>query len=363
MRVLCLSAYDAGSHRRWHEGLAARLGADTFTTLSLPPRYFRWRIRGNSLYWAHEWRELLEQSWDVVLATSMVDLSALRGFVPSLADALNVVYFHENQFAYPTSSGQHEDITPAVVNLYSALCADRVAFNSRYNLESFLAGTRDFASRMPDYVPEGLADAVEGRSRVLPVPLAPACFAEHDAPSPSRPLSIVWNHRWEYDKAPSRFFDALDRLHQRGLDFELHVLGERFRSYPKVFDRAHEALADHIATWGYVESADDYRAILRRADLVVSTSLHEFQGLAMLEAIAAGCRPLAPDRLAYREYVPEAWRYESFVDDADREVAVLAGRLAEFAEDPQRVRDSDAIDVSRYSWDALSDAYQELLEA
>lgn len=363
MRVLCLSAYDAGSHRRWHEGLEARLDVDEFSTLTLPPRYFRWRIRGNSLYWAHECRQTLEQDWDVVLATSMVDLSALRGFVPNLSDALNVVYFHENQFAYPTSAGQHHDVTPAVVNLYSALCADRVAFNSRYNLESFLEGAGEFLARMPDFVPHGLVDKVEACARVVPVPLARACFRDHVSASPNRPLSIVWNHRWEYDKAPKRFFDALAEVSARGVDFEVHVLGERFRSYPEVFDRARDDLADHVSTWGFVDNPDEYRAILQGADLVVSTSLHEFQGLAMLEAIAAGCRPLAPDRLAYREYIPEEWRYESFVDDADREVEGLADKITALAQNPTLLRESDAVDVSRFSWDALRDAYGELLHA
>lgn len=372
MRILCLSAYDAASHRRWWRGLVDHMAEHDWTVLTLPARHFRWRIRGNSLSWAFGHRDTLEAGWDVVLATSMVDLSALRGFVPALADAHTVVYFHENQFAYPTSDDQHPDVTPAVVNLYSALCAERVAFNSRYNRDSFLAGARDFLARMPDGVPDDVVERIEQRAEVVPVPLDDACFAESTRPTEpappdeasaaDRPLAIVWNHRWEYDKAPERFFAALQRVAARGLDFELHVLGQRFRSYPDCFERARADLADHIATWGYVDDVARYRDILRGADLCVSTSQHEFQGLAMLEAVAAGCRPLAPARLAYPEYVPEPWLYESRPDDADAEVAALADRLAELCAAPARARRSEAVDVSGYGWNALRERYERLLD-
>ncbi len=359
MRILCLSGYDAASHRRWRRGLADHLDEHDWTMLALPARHFRWRIRGNALTWAFGHRHVLEQTWDVVLATSMVDLSALRGFAPGLAGALNVVYFHENQFAFPTSPGQHEDVTPAVVNLYSALCADRVAFNSRHNCDSFLDGADAFLRRMPDGVPDGVVERIRQRAHVLPVPLDDGCFGP---PTPrSGPLSIVWNHRWEYDKAPDRFFEALRRVSARGLDFALHVVGQQFRRRPDAFDRAQRDLGEHIATWGYVEDPDTYCGLLANCDLVVSSALHEFQGLAMLEAMALGCRPLAPNRLAYPEYVPPDWLYASYPDDAEREIAALTDRLAELCAQPSRVRESAPVDVSGFRWGVLGDRYRNLL--
>ncbi len=85
MRVLLLSAYAAGSHVHWRERLTAMLPDWQLTVLELPPRHFNWRIRGNPLYWSMAERETLEAGYDLVLATSMVDLATLRGLVPALA--------------------------------------------------------------------------------------------------------------------------------------------------------------------------------------------------------------------------------------------------------------------------------------
>lgn len=338
MRILVLSAYDAASHRRWRQGLVERLDEHDWQVLSLPARHFRWRIRGNSLYWARSHRDVLERDWDVVLATSMVDLSALRGMCPALASAHTVVYFHENQFAYPTTDHQHDDVSPAVVNLYTALCADRVAFNSRYNLESFLEGTRRFLERMPDFVPQGVVEDLSSRSEVLPVPLAEGCFGSHHPRSDGQPLSIVWNHRWEYDKGPERLLALVERLSAFGSPFRLHLVGRPFRRVPPALARLGEMLPagdPRRGVWGRVEDETAYRSLLATADVVLSTALHDFQGLAILEGMAAGCLPVVPDRQAYPEWVPADYRYAdggSGDEGIAREANAAAAKIAEVAD-------------------------------
>ena len=138
---------------------------------------------------------------------------------------------------------------------------------------------------------------------------------------------LLWNHRWEYDKGPDRLLKFLQALDQRSMPFRLSVVGERFRSYPKAFDRIREQFGHCIEHWGFLESREDYDHLLRQADIVISTALHDFQGLSMLEAMASGCVPLAPDRLAYREYVPELCRYDSHEQDAEREAEAAADSL------------------------------------
>ena len=47
--------------------------------------------------------------------------------------------------------------------------------------------------------------------------------------------------------------------------------------------------------------AKKYLKILSEADIIVSTAIHEFFGISVVEAIAAGAYPLLPKRLAYPE--------------------------------------------------------------
>ena len=124
-----------------------------WTLLTLPPRYFSWRLRGNSLSWAMLARDALEADYDVLLATSMTDLSALRGLCPALCRLPTAVYFHENQFAYPGSDRQRQSVEPQMLNLYTALAADRVLFNSAYNRDSFLEGADELLRKLPDFSP------------------------------------------------------------------------------------------------------------------------------------------------------------------------------------------------------------------
>lgn len=357
----------------------------TWTQLVLTPRYFSWRIRGNSMVWAISEKAALNQDFDLILATSMVDLSSLIGMAPNLANIPSILYFHENQYAYPQTSTQHKSIEPLMVSLYSALSATRLTFNSRYNLESFLSGVEGLLKRFPDLVPKGIVDTLRDKSDVLPVPIERECFAKrisyqdvngidslhtlepgpdvdsasnYDAPkdvlkeahkevlkgrsrsgfedsrkgdlqsnfsqkiltafaSKAVPvnettLDIIWNHRWEYDKGPDRLL-ALIRSLDSSLPVRFHIVGQSFRQSPKVFDEIHELLQEKnaLGSWGYIQCINEYRALLRNSDVALSTAIHDFQGLSVIEATAAGCLPLVPDRLAYKELFPSHCRYAS----------------------------------------------------
>lgn len=110
----------------------------------------------------------------------------------------------------------------------------------------------------------------------------------------------------------------LDKLAERGQSFRLSVVGERFRQQPEAMGRLQTRFADRLGHWGYL-AREAYEDLLATADVVISTALHDFQGLAMLEAMAGGCLALAPDRLAYPEYVPASQCYTSWPEDAPTE--------------------------------------------
>ena len=316
VKILLLSAYDAPSHQRWRQGLVNNLPDIDWHVLALPARFFSWRIRGNPLSWWGDHYSVLSQEFDAIIATSMVDLSTLVGLFPSLSSVPRLLYFHENQLAYPVSSTQHKSVEPAMVSIYAAMCATRLCFNSEYNRKSFLNGVTALLAKMPDHVPLGLVDHLASKSQVLAVPLEDDCFTLAARFSPTAIQrergTILWNHRWEYDKSPERLLAVIQHLPAH-LPLTFHVVGQRFRQQPKEFELIHALLVKRkwLGCWGYVDSLSEYRKLLRRSHLVLSTAIHDFQGLSILEAVAAGAVPIVPDRLAYQELFPVAYRYAS----------------------------------------------------
>jgi glycosyltransferase involved in cell wall biosynthesis len=161
-----------------------------------------------------------------------------------------------------------------------------------------------------------------------------------------RLLHIVWPHRWEHDKNPAAFFNALYALKDGGCQFSLSVLGETYSEIPPVFLEAKDKLADEILNFGYVDTRDNYLKILREADVVVSTANHEFFGVSVLEAAYLGCYPVVPNRLAYPEIYPAECLYNTDCQ--------LVKMLRKFCSDPERLRNrSINIEFSRYSVDEL----------
>ena len=227
-----------------------------WTELVLPPRHFAWRMRGNPLYWSVAEQRLLAGEFDLVLATSMVDLATLRGLVPSLAQCPNLLYFHENQFAYPEGSGSNSLLEARMVQLYAAMAADGLLFNSAFNRDTFLDGCKAMLDGFPDAVPSGVVEGLAARAQVLPVPIkrtAAITSTSPDIPPPAvrsesagGTLELLWNHRWEYDKGPAELLTLVQQMLAAELPFRLHLVGQQFRRWPPEFD----ALKTHPHTGG-----------------------------------------------------------------------------------------------------------------
>ncbi len=329
--------------------------------LALPDRHFYWRARSNAMTIAFSHRAELSDRFDLVIATSMVDLCTLRGFAPHLAFVPTLLYFHENQFDYPVNqaggSSSGNIINAQLTSIYAALCAERILFNSEYNRATFFDGAKNLLKRMPDGVPADLLKKAELCSSVLPVPIHTdetlGNGAVNDKVSGKAP-EIVWNHRWEFDKQPLVFFTALEKLQNAGVDFSLHVMGQSFRKVPECFDQARVTLADRISTWGH-QPSDSYNQILRQADIVVSTALHDFQGLSMLEAIYRGCVPVAPNRVAYPEYIPPDLLYSCVGDEADSLYRCLLGVMSgPLPKPPQVSQYLSSVLIARYRNEILN---------
>ncbi|MEZ4458807.1 MAG: DUF3524 domain-containing protein [bacterium] len=349
MRILILSGYDAESHQRWREGLAAHFTDIAFEVIALPPRWFAWRSGGGALSVATHYREELRQSFDLVVCTSVLNIASLRGLVPELSQTPIISYFHENQFAYPVRSGQR-DARMLMQTIESALSADMLVFNSHYNRRTFIDGAAELLDKMPDLAPD-VRPCFEHKSRVVPVAVSPRFFMGEQTREPR----LVWNHRWEWDKAPERLFGALRVLKKRGVQPRVAFVGQSFREIPVEITQGLREFSDQIDVQGYLD-AQRYRSLLSKSSHVVSTALHEFQGLAVLEAVAAGCVPIVPDRLSYQEQFPSQYRYASVA--MQDEACALADQI-----EREWAAPSHAPDVRAWSWENVGPMYLEAFEA
>uniref|UniRef100_A0A6M2D1N1 tRNA-queuosine alpha-mannosyltransferase n=1 Tax=Rhipicephalus microplus TaxID=6941 RepID=A0A6M2D1N1_RHIMP len=246
------------------------------------------------------------------MASGTLNLAELLGLRQDLVPLRKVLYMHENQLAYPVQKEQLRDYQYGYNQVVSCLAADVVLFSSHFNRDSFLAAVEPFLNRVPGAGHLGpLRPQLEAKARVLsfPVkvpPLFPALYRD-----PTSPLHVVWPHRWEHDKGPEEFVQVLLELHCLGMAFHVSFLGQEFEKLPPSLLGVREELGGHIRCWGPLPDRDEYLALLRNADVVVSTALHEFYGVAMLEASLLGCYPLCPNRLVYPEIYPRCCLYNT----------------------------------------------------
>ena len=125
---------------------------------------------------------------------------------------------------------------------------------------------------MPDSVPSSWIDRIRGRARVEHLPLVlPDVKVDVPKNDPRGPL-IVWNHRWEHDKNPERFFAALFSLSESGARFRVAVCGQRFEQAPPIFDEARSRLGDRVEHFGPIDDRDAYWHLLRACLLYTSPS-------------------------------------------------------------------------------------------
>ena len=305
LRLLVCEPYYGGSHRAFLDGWRSR-SRHAWTVLGLDDHHWKWRMRHAPITLAQQLDQRLAQGerWDICLCSDMLDLPAFLGQLrqPGLAIP-SVVYFHENQLTYPDRHRREHDAHFAYTNIGTAERATAVWFNSRFHRDEFLAAADQFLRRMPDHRERWMVEAIASKASVAypGIELAPEPTVRALCPRASVP-EICWVARWEEDKRPELLVAALRELRRRHLPFKISVLGAAAdRSVAKAFNEARHEFAAEAVDWGYLPASSDYAAALARADIVFSTADHEFFGIGVLEAVAAGAWPVVPDRLAYPE--------------------------------------------------------------
>ena len=363
MRILAIEPYFGGSHKAFIEGWAKR-STHSWELLTLPPNKWKWRMRHSAVTLSTRAREQTAagERWDLLFCSDMLNLAEFLGLSPDGVRRLpSVAYFHENQLTYPVIHEKEYDYHFAFSNMNTALAADRVWFNSAFHRNSFLDALHEFLGRMPDYQPMEAVQRIREKSEVRYPGIEPPAVRGERKPGPMR---ILWAARWEHDKDPEAFFRAVQIIEEEGVDFRLSVIGGgNARASMPIFEKERKRLAHRIDHWGYLETREEYLAALAGADVVVSTAQHEFFGIGVVEAVAAGAYPIVPGRLAYPEIFGQN---SSFLYDGDDRS--LARRLSELA---GQVQAGDLWDgspdqgrkiVEKFSWDSVVSQWDSELE-
>lgn len=347
LKILLLEPFYSGSHQQWAEGLKLH-SSHHIEILSLPGRHWKWRMHGGAVSLAKQFMEL-DFRPDLILGTSMLDFSTFLGLTKEKSAGIpTAIYFHENQLTYPWSPQDRDvkhkrDNHYAFLNYTSALVADRVFFNSKYHLESFLGALPKFLNQFPDKQGKENIDFIAQKSEVLHLGMDLSRFDDFEHHPKNKKPILLWNHRWEYDKNPEEFFETLFQLDEVDIDFELIVLGEQNDVNPPIFDEAKSRLSERIIHWGYTESFKEYAQLLWQADLLPVTSNQDFFGGSVVEAMYCACIPLLPDRLAYTEHLSSNQQNELLYGDG-----LFNSKLREVLENWASI--SRKNEIEQYDW-------------
>lgn len=353
MRVLLVEPYYTGSHLAWADGYAEHSRHD-LRLITHPGRWWKWRMRGAAVTLAHSLESLDAWRPEVVLVSGMVDLAHFRTLARHVTGNVpTALYFHESQLTYPSPPGARPDDSYALINWISAYSADRVFFNSGYHRDVFFDSLPALLAKFPDPRHLDLIEEVEMRTEVLPVGIDLSWTTGR--PRRASVPRILWNHRWEFDKDPETFADAIEYLVDTGVDFELVLLGPRPPQTPPALQRVRDVAGERIIH-DRTAPTSTYRKLLAESDLVVSTARQEFFGVSIVEAIAAGCRPVLPNRLSYPWLIPEEHHEEVLYEQGTLGTALVEALSAPTP--PEGLSES----MHRFSWDSMGSVYDARLE-
>lgn len=366
LNVLFFDPYHSGSHRAFAKTFAER-SRHRITLCTLPGQ--KWKARMTFAAW--DFAEQLRNQpadfinkIDIILTTEMQNAAELRGLLPApLRNKPLAVYFHENQFSYPwstaTPNAQNEQFHYAAINVASLLAADAVAFNSNYNRSDCIAGIRHGLARLRQSGIENIADSIQKKSVVIPVGIDCDALdqARCETQKHQNPPLLLWNHRWEFDKNPGTLIEGLKTLVLQNIDFEIAIVGQKFRDHPAILDEAPQILGHRLVAFG-PQPLDEYRRLLWRANAVISTAHQEFLGLSVLEAMYCGAAPILPNRLSYPELLPSEF-HEKCLYKNDNDFSEF---LKNWILNPVKF-EACAPFIERFSWHHVTPALDDWLES
>ncbi|NWW35106.1 GTDC1 protein, partial [Panurus biarmicus] len=168
MSVLLIEPFYGGSHKQLMDLLQEELQEDC-VLCTLPAKKWHWKARTSALYFMQT--VPASSNYRILFASSVLNLAELAALRPDLGKLKKVLYFHENQLAYPVQKCQERDFQYGYNQILSCLVADVVVFNSAFNMESFLKSIGKFMKLIPDHRPKDLEKIIRPKCQVLYFPV------------------------------------------------------------------------------------------------------------------------------------------------------------------------------------------------
>ena len=223
-----------------------------------------------------------------------------------------------------------------------------------------------FLKHFQEYNELGSVKKLQAKSDVMPVGIDLRRLDPYDARRAGKargaaaPL-ILWNQRWEYDKNPEAFFDALTRLADEGIPFHVALCGQQYGQQPAIFAAGQARLGDRVVHSGYAGPAQ-YARLLWEADITVSTAWHEFFGISIVEAIYAQTFPILPARLSYPELIPALYQEQCLYESTQALEDRLRWAVAE-VDTAREMAAALATAVARFDWQVQGPQYDRALQS
>lgn len=358
-QVTLIEPYYGGSHRAWADGFMQH-STHHIELLTLPAQFWKWRMQGGAVTMA---RMFLQQNVqpDAIIASDMMDLSLFRSLLRhQLTNIPIALYFHENQLTYPQNERQNHGWQYGFINYASAMSADHIFFNSAFHLEAFFEELPRMLKHFPDH--NELATISELRKRASVLPLAmdlkrlDTFYVKKD---PDLPPLILWNHRWEPDKNPQDFLNALKILKDDGVHFRLALAGENFRQKPAEFEEIQKLFGEDLIQYGYINDFEEYARLLWQTDYIVSTAYQDFFGISVAEAIYCGSIPILANRLNYPYLIPQEFHPDCLFEDGKLAGLLkyhLTGRVQPLSTAPLQEY------ISQHDWTVLRTRYDAAID-
>jgi len=347
--VLYLESYLRGSHRTI--ALAyKKFSKQRIELMSFPGKKWERKVCNAGVDFADRInREFWARDFDMIVTTDLMNLGDLKTLQRAyIQDMPLVMLWHEHQLHWPSEGLRSAgDYNLLMANVTSALTANWNFFESDWSLESFFVKLRDLMS-------DQIYDLIRKKSSVLYMGVDLRSLDQYRIEKQYETSTIIFSHRLEPDKNPGEFFRALEVLKLENLDFKVIVTGQALGKTPPEVERGIEMLGDRVLHYGYVESYEEFCKLQWKANIAVSTALHEYFGLAVVENLYCQNWPILPNRLTYPSFLPKEYHAEHLYENFDDLVNKLRWAITHVFE----LKKHDFRDeVAKYDWNIVRDEW------